>query len=181
MFFFLAVQLAGCIQSIVQVTSREFAIMVVFIVFGYIEIYRTLTFVCIAGIQNLFYQFDLFDDMSRGMWLNAGGKYVQCLHGFMIPVQVVLHYFHGFQLFQTGFLGNLIFAFICVMFQVAYVGNVTHVSHFITQPGEITEEYVERDGRTGMSQMCIAIYRRSADIHAHMWSVQRHKQLFFSI
>ena len=26
----------------------------------------------------------------------------------MIPVQVVLHYFHGFQLFQTGFLGNLI-------------------------------------------------------------------------
>ena len=115
------------------------------------------------------------------MWLNAGGKYVQCLHGFMIPVQVVLHYFHGFQLFQTGFLGNLIFAFICVMFQVAYVGNVTHVSHFITQPGEITEKYVERDGRTGMSQMCIAIYRRSADIHAHMWSVQRHKQLFFSI
>ena len=62
MFFFLAVQLAGCIQYIVQVTSREFAIMVVFIVFGYIEIYRTLAFVCIAGIQNLFYQFYLFDD-----------------------------------------------------------------------------------------------------------------------
>lgn len=74
MFFFLAVQLAGCIQYIVQVTSREFAIMVVFIVFGYIEIYRTLAFVCIAGIQNLFYQFYLFDDMSRGMWLNAGGS-----------------------------------------------------------------------------------------------------------
>lgn len=41
MFFFLAVQLAGCIQYIVQVTSREFTIMVVFIVFGYIEIKDT--------------------------------------------------------------------------------------------------------------------------------------------
>ena len=37
MFFFLAVQLAGCIQYIVQVTSREFAVVVVFVVFGYIE------------------------------------------------------------------------------------------------------------------------------------------------
>ena len=74
MFFFLAVQLAGCIQYIVQVTSREFAIMVVFIVFGYIEIYRTLTFVCIAGIQNLFYQFDLFDDMSEACGSMLGGS-----------------------------------------------------------------------------------------------------------
>ena len=60
----LTVQLAGGVQHIVQVAAGQFAVMMVFVVFCYIEINGTFTFISIAVFQNFFYQFYLFNDMA---------------------------------------------------------------------------------------------------------------------
>ena len=48
MLFFLAVQFAGGIQYIIQVTSGQFAVMMVFVVFGYIKVNGAFAFVSLA-------------------------------------------------------------------------------------------------------------------------------------
>ena len=60
----LTVQFAGGVQHIVQVTAGQFAVMMVFVVFCYIEINGTFTFISIAVFQNFFYQLYLFNDMT---------------------------------------------------------------------------------------------------------------------
>jgi len=139
MLFLLSVQFAGCVDYIIQVASRKFAIMMVFIILRYIEIHRTLTFVSISVFQNLLYQFNLFDDMSRSVRFDAGRKHVQSFHRLMITVQVELYHFHRFQLLQACFLCNLVFTFVGIVFQMAYVGNVTYIAYLITQMSEVTE------------------------------------------
>ena len=48
MLFFLAVQFAGGVQYIIQVTSGQFAVMMVFVVFGYIKVNGAFAFVSVA-------------------------------------------------------------------------------------------------------------------------------------
>ena len=45
MLFFLSVQFAGRIEYIIQIASRKYAVMMVFVVFRYIEVHRALAFV----------------------------------------------------------------------------------------------------------------------------------------
>jgi len=89
----------------------------------------------------------------------------------MVTVQIVLHHFHRLQLFQACFLGNLVFAFVSIVFQMAHIGDVAHIAHFVPQVGQVAEKDVECDGRTGVSEVCIAIDCRTAHIHAHMGGV----------
>mgnify|MGYP007028392566 FL=1 len=63
-FFALSVEVTGGIQYVVQITSGKFSVMVIFVVFGYIEINGAFAFIGVSGIQNLLYQLDLFNDMS---------------------------------------------------------------------------------------------------------------------
>ena len=50
----------------------------------------------------------------------------------MIAVQEILNNLHWFQLFQTCFLGNLVFSVIGIVFQMTYVGNISYVAYFIS-------------------------------------------------
>ena len=93
------------------------------------EINGTFTFISIAVFQNFFYQLYLFNDMTWCMWLDTGWKYIQGFHCLVVAIEVILYYFHGFQLFQTGLFGDFIFTFVCIVFQ-------------------ITEQAIERDGGT---------------------------------
>ena len=43
------------------------------------------------------------------------------------------------------------------MLQMAHIGDVAHVAHLVTEVFQIAEKNIKRDGRTGMSQMGIAI------------------------
>lgn len=180
-FLALSVQLAGGIQYIVQISSRQLAVVVVFVVFRHVEVYRTFAFVGIARIQNLPHELYLFDDVSRSVWLNARGQHVERLHGFVVTVEVMLHHLHRFQLFEPRFLGYLVFAFIGVVLQVPHVGDVSHVANFISQMCEVAEKHVERDRGAGMSQMGVSVHCRSAYIHAHMRSMERNEKLLLSI
>ena len=85
------------------------------------------------------------------MWLDTGWKYIQGFHCLVVAIEVILHYFHGFQLLQTGLFGDFIFAFVCIVFQMTDIGNVTDITYLVSQMGKITEQDIERDGGTCVS------------------------------
>ena len=72
MLFLLSVQFTGSIDDIVQVTSGKFSVVMVFVIFGYIEINGTLTLVGITVLQNFLHQLNLLDDVSGSVRFNAG-------------------------------------------------------------------------------------------------------------
>ena len=72
MLFLLSVQFTGSIDDIVQVTSGKFSVVMVFVIFGYIEINGTLTLVGITVLQNFLYQLNLLDNVSGSVRFNAG-------------------------------------------------------------------------------------------------------------
>ena len=96
----------------------------------------------------------------------------------MVAVHVVLRDFHGLKLLQTGFLGDFVLALVGIVFQMAHIGDVAHVAHLVADMGEIAEHHIEGHGRTRVSQMRLAIYRRPADIETHMVRSDWFKQFF---
>ena len=98
----------------------------------------------------------------------------------MVAVGVILYNLHRLQLFQTSLFSNLVFAFVGIVLQVSYVGDVTHIAHFISQMLEVTEENIESNGWTGVSQMWVTVHGGTADIHAYVWSVQWLEYFFSS-
>ena len=178
MLLVLSVELAGSVKHIVKVTSRQDAVVMFLVVFIYIEVNRAFAFVSESVVEDFLYQLNLLYDMTRCVRLDAGRKHVERSHGVVVADGVVLHHFHRFQLLQTGFLSDFVFAFVSVVFQVAYIGNVTNVAHFISQLLEVAEQDIEGDGRTSVSQVCVAIYSRTAYVHAHMRGIERNKLLF---
>ena len=160
-----AVQSPGVVDDILQIASGKLAVMMRLVIFLHIEVHAALTDVGITVIQDFLYQFYLLDDMPGGMRFDAGRQHIQGLHGRMETVRVVLCHLHRLQLLQTSLLGNFIFAFVGIVLQMPHIRNITHIAYLITDMLQVTEQQVERNGRTGMSQMGIPIYCRPADIH----------------
>ena len=106
------------------------------------------------------------------MWLDRGAQHVQCIHILMVAIGVVLRNLHGLQLFQTSLLGYLVLALVSIMLQMANVCNVTHITHLVAQMLQITEQQIEGNSWTRMTQMGIAIDRRATHIHAHIRGMQ---------
>jgi histidine ammonia-lyase len=88
------------------------------------------------------------------MWLDTGWKYIQGFHCLVVAIEVILHYFHGFQLLQTGLFGDFIFAFICIVFQMTDIGNVgasgdlvqlAHIALTLIGEGEVFYQGKKRD------------------------------------
>ena len=95
----------------------------------------------------------------------------------MVAVGIVLCHFHGLEVFEAGFLGDFVLAFVGIVFQVAHVSDVTNIAHFVAEVFQISEDQVKSDGRTGMAEMGVAVDGGSADIHAHMRGVQGFERL----
>ena len=131
-FFALSVEVAGGIQYVVEVAAGEFAVMIVLIIFSYVKVDGTFAFVSVSGVQNLLYELDLFDNVTRSVRLDAGRKYIQCFHCLMIAVQVILNDFHRLQFFETGFLGYFVFSFVSIMLQMTDIGNIAYIAYFIS-------------------------------------------------
>ena len=155
--------------------------MVVLVILVHVEVDGALAFVGIAVLQNLLHQFDLFDDVSRGLRLNAGRQDVEGAHGVVVAVGVILCHFHRLQLFQAGFLGYLVLAFVGIVFQMAHVGDIAHIAHLIAQVLEVAEQQVERDGRACVSQMRVAVDGGAADVHPHVGGVQGFENFFLPV
>ena len=137
-----------------------------------VEVDAAVRLVGIAVVENLLNESLLLDDVACGVWLDAWWQAAQRVHSFVEAVGVVLRYFHRLELFQSGFLGNLVLALVSIMLQVAYISNITYISHLITQVLQITEHEVESDSWTCMSQMRITIDGGTTDIHAYVRRVK---------
>ena len=112
------------------------------------------------------------------MWLDARRKHIESLHIVMIAVQVILNNLHRFELFDAGLLCNLVLAGIGIVLKMAYVGDVSDVSHLVTQMLKIAVEDIEGNRRTGVTQMGVAVHRRTADIHSRVPLVNGLEGLF---
>ena len=121
------------------------------VVFGDVEVDGAVAFVGKSVGEDFFHQLFLFDDVPRCLWLNAGRKHVEQLHGSMIGVGIMLCNLHGLKLFESRFLGNLVVAIVCIVFKMSHIGDVSHVAHLVTQVLQAAKHDVEGDGRSCMT------------------------------
>ncbi len=161
-------QLAGVVDHLFDVTSRKYAVTISLVVFLDIEVNRTVLNICEAGVENLLNHCNLLDDMTRGMRLDRRTQHIELVHRLMVSDSVILCNFHRLEVFQTGFLCNLILAFVGIVLKVTHVGNVAHIAHLVTEMFQITENQVKSYSRTCMTEVSVTVNGRSANIHAHM-------------
>src|SRR5690348_16949001 len=107
--------------------------MIVLAVLLDIEIHRAVRLISQAAVDELLRDFDLLNYMPRCRWFNTGRKNIELAHYLVKVFAVALYNLHWFQLFEASFLGDLVFAFIVIAFEVADVGYVPHVTNLITQ------------------------------------------------
>jgi hypothetical protein len=98
----------------------------------------------------------------------------------MVPVHVVLNYLHGFQRFEPGFLQDLIFSLIGVVFKVTHISDISDIPHFILQVEQEAVEHIKSNGLAGMSKVSIPIYGGSTGIKTNERRVKRFEVLFLS-
>ncbi len=176
----LTVQLAGVGLDVVQVATRQLAVVVLGVVGLNVEIDRAIADVGQTLVENLLHILDLLDDMTRGAWLDRGGQDAQLAHCVVIAIGVVLSHFHRFELLQASLLRDLVLALVGIVFEVAYVGNITHVAHLVSLRFEVTEQQVEGDCGACVSQMRIAIYGGATDVQPYKWRVVGCELLFLA-
>ena len=173
-----AIEFATRIADFFEVTSRKNTIFIVFVVLHHVEIDRTVAFISITCCENLFHQFDLFDDMSRSMRFDGRRKHIELCHSRIKTVGVELRHFHGFELIQSSFFRNFVLTLVGIMFQMPHIGDVADIAHGISQVFEVTEEEVEGNGRTRVSEVCITINGGSTYVHANAALVNGFEDFF---
>ena len=174
------VDLAAGILDVLQRAAAQPSIVVFLVVGLDIEVHRAVRLVGEAVVHDLLHQLLLLDDVARGMRLDRRGQHVKRLHGLMVAVGVVLGNLHGLELLQACLLLDLVVALVGIVLQMAHIGDITHVAHFVAQMLQVAEHHVERDGGAGMPQMGVAINRGTADIHAHIGGMQGHETFFLT-
>ena len=127
------------ILNVVEIASRQNAIMILLVIFLYIKVDRTIALVGKPIVQYLLNQLLLFDDMTCCMWLNTWWQNIQSLHSRMIAIGIELSYLHWLKLLQTRLLLYLIISLISIVLQVTHIGYVAHIAHLITKMLKITE------------------------------------------
>ncbi len=172
-FVALAVQFARVRHDVVQVAARQAAVVVLGVVFLHVEVDRAVRYVGEPFVQYALYESYLFDDMARCVGFDGGRLHVERFHRPVVAFGVVVGHFHRFELFQTRFLGDFVFALVGVVFQVADVRDVAHVADLVARRFQIAEQQVECHGRAGMAQVGVAVDRGAAHIHARTPRYQR--------
>ncbi len=140
-----AIKGAAVVYHVLKVASAELAVLVVAVIFLHVEVDAAVALVGIAVVEDFLHQLFLLDDVTCGMWLDAGWQHIERAHGIVIAVGVELCHFHGLELFEPCFFSNLVFTGVGIVFQVAHIGNVAHIAHLVAKVLEIAEQHVEGD------------------------------------
>ncbi len=167
LFFQLAAVVAGTCFQVLYYPAAQLAVAVFLVVALHIKIYRA---VCLVGKAVLLYFFDhfyLLGNVAGSPWFYAWWQAVKGFQSLVVAMGIALCYLHRLQLLGFGLFSQLVIAFVCIIFQVAHIGYVAHVAHFVATVGKVTEQQVESDCRAGMAQVRVAIYCRAAHVHAH--------------
>ena len=175
-----SVEFAAGVDDIVEVAPGEDAVGVFLVVLLDIEIHAAVALVGEAVVEDFLDKLLLFDNMSGGMWLDAGRQHIEGLHGLVVAVGIILCYLHGLELFEPCFLGYLVIAVVGIVLQVSYVGDVAHIAHLISQVLEVSEHQVEGDSGSGVSQVWVAINGGSTHIHPHVGCMEWLERFFSS-
>ena len=118
--------------------------------------------------------------MARGVGLDRRGKNIEGIHRLVVAVEIILHHFHRLELLETRFLCYLILAVVGVMLEMAYIGDVADIAHLVAEMLQIALHDVECYRRTCVTEMTVAIDRRSADIHADKSLMERPERFLVS-
>ena len=172
-----SVELSAVVLDVGEITSGEDAIVVFLVVFLHVEVDRAIAFVGEAIVHDLFDKLFLLNDMSRCVGLDRRRQHIEHVHGLVIAVGIVLRDLHGLELLQARLLLDLVVTFVGVVLKMTHISDVAHVANLVSQMLQIAEEHVESNGRTGMTQVRIAVDSRSANIHTHVRGVQRLEEL----
>ena len=174
-------QFATFVDYIAQVSSRKYAIVILFVVLFDIEIYRSVALIRIAVVENFLHELLLFDDMSGGMRLYRRRQNVQRAHRIVVAVSVILRYLHGLKLLETGLLLYFVVAFVGIVLKMAYVSDVPDVANLVSNVLKVAEKDVESDCRTGVSEVRVAVNGWSADIHSHVGRIDRLEEFLLPV
>ena len=162
----LTVQLTGAFQRCLKGTAGKDAVVVVLVVFLYVEVHAAVALVGISGGKDLLNGLNLLYDVAAGAGLYGRALAAQKAHGLMVALGVVLDNLHGLQLFQAGFLCYLILAFVGIVLQMSYVRDVAHVAYLVAKVFEQPEQHVVRDAGAGVAQMGVPVHGGAADVHS---------------
>jgi hypothetical protein len=101
------------------------------------------------------------------------------LHHFQpVFIGIHLYHLHGFQPFKPGLLGDLVLPEILVCFQVPYICYVPYITNPVPKVFQIPEDKIEGNGRPGVPEMRVPVYRRTTYIHANEWRMEWLKDFF---
>ena len=176
-----AIQRPRVVYHVVEVPPAQFPIVEFLVILLYVEVHRAVALVGEAVVHYLPHQFLLLDDVPRGVRLYRGRQHVERVHRLVVAVRVVLRDLHRLELLEPCLLLYLVVALVGVVLEVSHVGDVPDVAHLVAQVPQVPEEHVERYRRARVSQVRVAIHRRAAHIHAHVWRVQRHETLLLPV
>ena len=111
--------------------------------------------------------------MTGGMRLDGWREDVEFLHCSVETACEILCYLHWFELLKACFLSDFVLAFVGIMLEMAYVSDVAYIAHLVSYVLKIAVKDVECDGRACVSEVCIAVNCRSADVHSYVTWVDR--------
>ena len=151
-----------------------------FVIFLHVEVDGAIALIGEAIVENLLYELLLLYDMASGMRFYTWRQTAQSIHGLMVAVSVVLRHFHRLELFEACLLSYLVLALVSVVLKVTHVSDVSYVSHLVASVLQETEDNVEGDGRACVAEVRITVYGRSANVHAHMGSMERAEHFLLS-
>ena len=98
----------------------------------------------------------------------------------MVGQSASLDHLHRLQLFETCLLCNLVLSFVRIMLKMSYVGDVADISYLIAEMAEEFDEHVICHAGSGMAEVCVSIYSRTADIKAYMSFIDGLEDFFLS-
>lgn len=131
-----------------------------------IEVNGAIDFVGKSAGDKLLHDLDLFDDVTGGRRFDARWKDVELTHYRMEVFGVSFDDLHWFELFEACFLGDLVFAVIGIVLQVADICYVANIADFVPEETQVTRNDVEGQKSSDVTQVDIIINCWSTDIHA---------------
>ena len=130
----MAFEVAGARLEIFHFSTRKHSVVAALVVVGvHVKVYRPVAHIGPAFVENGLGHFYLFNDVACGGRFNGRRQGTQTAHDFSKVDRVALHNFHGLDFLQTRFLGNFIFAYIGIAFQVTGIGDVAHIAHLVAK------------------------------------------------
>ena len=134
-----SVEFTAGVAHLLKITPRQHAVVEILIVFHHVEIDRSVAHIGISRVENLLYELNLLNNMSGGVGFDRGRQHIELLHGLIESVGVELRHLHRLELFDARLLGDFVFAFVCIMLQVADVSNVANVAHLVSNVPKIAK------------------------------------------